>query len=270
MSKHIAVRGGLTALVDDADFPELSKKRWHLWGGPQGITYAATARWVAGKCIQTRMHNLLLPAPPGFVVDHVNGDTLDNRRCNLRVCTHAQNLWNRHAPPRGVSRFMGVCRDRNGWRARISCVNHRISMGVFAREVDAALAYDAKCRELRGEFARPNFTAVVPRSRLRQLLLGTGGHFFSVCFIKRTDGSERVMHCRTGVSPRPGPSIIKITESHDLFSVWDVDRREFRYIPLEGVEWIAFKKTFVRPAPRRPRQALDVTTQELLFAQTAG
>jgi hypothetical protein len=216
------------------------------------------------------MHTLLVPPYPGFMVDHKNGNKLDNRRCNLRLCTRAQNQWNRLAPPRGSSRFTGVSADRRGWRARINYGTCRINVGNFAREVDAAIAYDAKCVELRGDFARPNFNLVVTRSRLCELLSATGGRFFSACFIKRTDGIERVIHCRTGVHPSEVPTVSQISEYHDLLTVWDTQKREFRCIPIEGILWIRLNNCFMRPTRRSDHRALDATTQGLLFARTAG
>jgi len=65
-----------------------------------------------------------------------------------------------------------------------------------------------------------------------------GGRFFTACSTKRTDGSQRVMLCRAGVHPAPGPSTIQITDYNNLVSVWDVQKREFRYIPIEGIQWI--------------------------------
>jgi len=268
MSKNIPLTQGKTAIVDDADYENLSGVSWHVSGSKNAL-YASTTQWFPGKCIRLRMHNLLLPPTPGFVVDHKNGNSLDNRRCNLRACTQMQNVWNQHATPRGVSRFMGVYKDGGRWRARITCAKRRISIGQFRREVDAAVAYDEACRVLRGEFARPNFSLTVSEKKLRGWVSRTGGRFFTVCFIKRTDGLERVMHCRTGVSPLPGPSIINITETKKLLSVWDVSAREFRYVPLEGILWIRFKKTYMRPLRVRP-SALDATTQGLLSARTAG
>ena len=268
MSEKISVAGGFFCIVDRADFAELSKYRWHICGS-RGAMYVARSRRLEGKTVCERMHNLLLATGPGLVVDHVNGNHLDNRRCNLRACTRSENQWNRHAPPRGASRFTGVSPERGRWRARITCHSRCINIGHFAREVDAAIAYDEKCRELRGGFARPNLPLALGRGELRDWVSRTGGHFFSVCFIKRTDGSERVMLCRTGVRPLPGPSIIDITEVNELLSVWDVQARDFRFVPLEGILWVRYKNIYIRPLGVR-RAALDATTQGLLFARTAG
>jgi hypothetical protein len=268
MSREISLTQGKVAIVDDADYDVVSAMSWHITRCGKYI-YPATR--IAGDrgLGAVRMHNLLLAAPPGLLIDHKNGDTLDNRRCNLRLSSMAQNAWSRHTGGRGASRFVGVCRAKNRWRARIRHIDVRIEIGYFKREVDAAIAYDEKCRELRGEFARPNFSLTLAERKLRDWVSRTGGRFFSICFIKRTDGSERVMLCRTGVTPLPGPSIIEITESKDLLSVWDVQKREFRFVPLEGILWIRYNNMYIRPL--RPRRAaLDVTAQGLLFAQTAG
>jgi len=246
-----------------------AKRRWHI-SGSKAAPYATTSRWIDGKTISVRMHNLLLPTPAGLIVDHANGNSLDNRRCNLRPCTRAQNQWNRHAPPRGASRFTGVSRDRARWRARIAYASQRISIGVFRREVDAAMAYDAKCRELRGRFGRANFSYVISGSNLREWVSRTAGRFFSVCFTKRADHSERIMLCRTGVAPLPGPSVIHITESRDLVSVWDIQKREFRYVPLEGILWIRFEGRYIRPQRANELTRHGAIAEALLFARTAG
>jgi len=271
MSKEIELTQGKAATVDDPDYKALCRFKWYA--------SCINGRWYASRSVRrppdgpgaVRMHRSIVKPAPGLEVDHINGNGLDNRRANLRAVSHVQNVWNLHKTRRSrSSRFVGVSLADGRWRATICFGSRSIHLGMFSREVDAALAYDAKCRELRGPFARPNFTVVVPRSRLRQLLSRTGGRFFSACFIKRTDGSERVIHCRTNVHPSPVPSVIQITDYHDLLTVWDVTAREFRSIPIEGILWIRLNKTYIRPRTRRDRSALDVTTQGHLFARTAG
>lgn len=91
-------------------------------------------------------------------VDHADGNTLNNQRSNLRDCSSLENNWNARRKTRaGTSRYKGVCFDkRTGrWTAEIrSGVRYRL--GRFLTEIDAALAYDVKARELHGEFARTN------------------------------------------------------------------------------------------------------------------
>lgn len=108
---------------------------------------------------QTKLSRLVMQAPDEMVVDHINGDPLDNRRANLRVVTQQDNRRNSTKPRSGAtSRFKGVCKPsgRNRWRATI--YNGRlINLGAFSSEVEAARAYDAAARELFGDCAAVNF-----------------------------------------------------------------------------------------------------------------
>jgi len=107
------------------------------------------------------MHRYLLDAPPDMQVDHINGDRLDNRRSNLRLCTSAQNQANRRGNRSASSRYKGVVytKQRDGWVAAIGGQH----LGLYDLERDAALAYAAAALELHKEFARIDFDpAVVP------------------------------------------------------------------------------------------------------------
>lgn len=92
---------------------------------------------------------------------HINGDTLDNRKSNLRLCTHRDNMCNRRAGG-GSSAFKGVSRSEPGWGAQIKSHGQKLWLGTYRDEVSAALVYDAKARELFGEFARTNFPPIDP------------------------------------------------------------------------------------------------------------
>ena len=99
-------------------------------------------------------------APRGLLVDHRNGDGLDNRRDNLRLATHSENMMNRpkiKSPT--TSRFVGVYFDkaRRLWVARIHLNGKCIWLGRFATEIEAAKAYDEAAKKYHGEFARLNF-----------------------------------------------------------------------------------------------------------------
>lgn len=104
------------------------------------------------------MHRLLTGCPEGLVVDHINGDSLDNRRSNLRICTQRQNRWNRAKRMRAQSKFKGVWfdKDRDLWIAQIGHDSDRLRLGAFEREEDAARQYDRAARLLFGAFARTN------------------------------------------------------------------------------------------------------------------
>jgi len=95
-----------------------------------------------------------------MVVDHINGNTLDNRKQNLRICEQRFNAMNRgtRKPEGKTSRFKGVHLDKKSglWVAAIRKDGHRTSLGYFDREIDAALAYNQAAPEYFGEFAQLN------------------------------------------------------------------------------------------------------------------
>lgn len=106
-----------------------------------------------------KMHRLIMNAPDGVHVDHINGDGLDNRRENLRIATAQQNSANSRKP-RGclTSKFKGVAWHKNAgkWRAYIAVNRGQRHLGLYDDEIEAARAYDAKAREVWGEFANLN------------------------------------------------------------------------------------------------------------------
>jgi hypothetical protein len=123
------------------------------------------------KCRTTgKIHvlaRLILQPPAGFVVDHINGDPLDNRRSNLRVCTPLENGANTRSRY-GSSRFKGVCRWRDGlWSAKVYSRGQQKWLGVFQDEIAAAKAHDEAARELHGRFAALNFPGPGEVSGLR-------------------------------------------------------------------------------------------------------
>ena len=93
------------------------------------------------------------------VVDHVNNNRLDNRRKNLRVCTHQQNIWNRGKQKRKTStKYIGVVELKNGnFLSKIKQDGKTIHIGCYSKAKDAAMGYDEKAKELRGEYAYLNF-----------------------------------------------------------------------------------------------------------------
>lgn len=101
------------------------------------------------------LHREIMKPPPELVVDHINGNGLDNRKKNLRICTQAQNVRNR-APIKG--RYKGVSSRGGGvWRARITVDGRMIYLGDHLSEIAAAKAYDQAAIRFHGEFARLNF-----------------------------------------------------------------------------------------------------------------
>jgi hypothetical protein len=142
---------GLFATVDAADYKKLSKYKWYA--KRHGRTVYATCR-DKGKVVY--MHRMILRPRKGYVVDHIDGNGLNNRRGNLRVCTHQQNQANRGSRG-GSSRFVGVYRKGDQWVAEIRCRGEYFYLGLFDDEVEAAKARDRKAYELHGPYAYLNF-----------------------------------------------------------------------------------------------------------------
>ena len=103
------------------------------------------------------MHKLLCPCEPGREVDHVDGNTLDNRRHNLRSVTRSQNSINKRAPKSNTSGFKGVSQVRTGkWAAYIKKDYQKHHLGTFDTKEEAARAYNRAARQLFGEHALLN------------------------------------------------------------------------------------------------------------------
>ena len=107
------------------------------------------------------MHRFIMGVEDSKVhIDHINHDTLDNRKSNLRLCTHAENGRNRKIQKGGSSKYKGVCKRRNNmvkaFEASIKFNYKRIHLGTFATELEAAIAYNKAALHYFGEFALLN------------------------------------------------------------------------------------------------------------------
>jgi hypothetical protein len=141
---------GKSTIVDDEDLARLSDLTWTLHN--KGYAKAIVDRQTI------LMHRFIMQPVTGQDVDHINGNKLDNRRSNLRLCTRSENLMNRGGEVGSSSHFKGVCRhaSRPGWMARITVNGKSIYLGYFKTEEDAAHAYNSAARIYHGEFARLN------------------------------------------------------------------------------------------------------------------
>lgn len=148
--KEIPLTQGKVALVDDEDYEWLNQWKWRF-----GDYAIRTLPRDSGPIRFVRMHRLIMAAPAGLEVDHINGNPLDNRRKNLRLCSHAENTRNTKIHNR--TGFKGVQPNGKGWTAKIKTLGKTKYIGFYRTPEEAAKAYDQKAVELFGEFARTNF-----------------------------------------------------------------------------------------------------------------
>lgn len=157
--KKITLGNGNYTLVDDEDYLKLSKYKWsETKPGHRRCTYARTnVKGPDGKYYTERMHRMVmgLNKGDGLVVDHINGDGLDNRKCNLRVVTVKENSVNVAKHRGNNSGYKGVSfrKDRNRWRVEIR-KNYKTVFRAFSRCVHlAALKYNENAIRIHGESA---------------------------------------------------------------------------------------------------------------------
>lgn len=178
---EITLRTGELCLIDDKDV-DLVRSIKSVWrythngrtGNKCYVRAVIKDRDESGKfhCSTMYLHRLIMRATKGQIVDHINCDTLDNRRCNLRFATGSINSMNQKK--RKASTFGGSCSSRfkgvtiigrlktKKWRAMIHINQEgRLHLGYFESELEAAFAYDLASLEYHGEFGRRNFLPLV-------------------------------------------------------------------------------------------------------------
>lgn len=146
--KEVTLTNGMKALVDDSDYQWLSNHKWHA-----NRTYATT--YIKGSGAKNQkmisMHRMIMSAIKGQMVDHKDGNPLNNQRCNLRFCSRSQNGANRKIS----KKFKGVFWSR-GWYAKLKKNGKQHYLGRFSNEIDAAKAYNKGAIKFHGEFAKLN------------------------------------------------------------------------------------------------------------------
>jgi hypothetical protein len=153
-TKQIPLNKGAVTIVDEADYERLMKYKWRI--SEKG--YAMRTQTDKGKASGVTMHRMLLDPPKGFMADHINGDRLDNRRCNLRVVNALQNAQNRKKNQNSRSMYKGVSwKVSNGkWQARIRVEKQQYHIGLYDTELEAAYAYNEAAKLQHGDYSRLN------------------------------------------------------------------------------------------------------------------
>lgn len=155
MVKVLLTRKQKQILIDAEDYYRVVEFTWSVKqsGRKNNLEYAVS--WINGKLI--RMHRFILDVKDFKTVDHINGNGLDNRKSNLRICTQQQNSFNSKSSV-GISKFKGVSTHKNTtkWRAYITVNRKQIHLGYFEKEKDAAKAYNKAALFYFKEFAKLN------------------------------------------------------------------------------------------------------------------
>jgi len=148
---------GQNVIVDADLFEELNKYRWFL----ANDGYARRTKEVAkidGKRVVKAylMHREVLGTPRGMITDHINGNKLDNRKANLRVCTRSENAMNRSTPSHNISGYKCIhwlSREKR-WCVAVTGGKKKVHVGTYKNISEAVLARDLVIQQLHGGFAR--------------------------------------------------------------------------------------------------------------------
>lgn len=151
--QEIVLTRGYKAFVDDDDFARVSQYKWGVDVNRNG--YVWVRRYVKKKAVPLSKF-ILNVWDKEVLVDHVSRDSLDNRKCNLRICTLQQNNQNRKYK-NTASGFKGVCRSRKIWKAYGYLEGKYIYLGSFKNSIIAAKSYDSWAKDVLGKFAVYNF-----------------------------------------------------------------------------------------------------------------
>jgi hypothetical protein len=236
---ELHVTGGFTTKVD----PDIARKignrkltlndRRHLYV----IIYHNKKKILLNRFIMNPERN--------FVVDHKNGDTLDNRRDNLRICTYAHNNLNLHVPIKSNSGLRGIYKRKRKmkFRAQISLNNKAFYVGSFYNKYVASFFRDKAV--IRKHHARIglNYSNEIPACDLRDFLESTKGRIFKVVFVKRSDGSCRSLTGRIGVSKYiNGKGMAFDPSDKNILVVFEMRSKSYKCIPLDNVLCLFYAK----------------------------
>jgi len=153
--REILLTKGKVAIVDDEDFEEVNKHKWYCM--PHRNTFYACRH--GGNYSIINMSHQIMGNVDGKVIDHINRNGLDNRRCNLRFCSVSENCRNKKLNSNNTSGFRGVHWDLKckKWVVQVQSNYTVVYRALFDDKVEAAMDYDRKARELFGDFVVLNF-----------------------------------------------------------------------------------------------------------------
>ena len=140
---------GYEVVIDDEDFEKISSFQWHKRSVYKYIYFCR------GQGLRKiLLHRFIMNAPKDKIVDHINTNTLDNRKCNLRLCTRTENSRNRKTNNTNVSGYKGVSKHRGKWQAQIEIDKKPLYLGLFSTPEEAHKAYCEASKKYHKEFGR--------------------------------------------------------------------------------------------------------------------
>ncbi len=153
--KYIILSCGTKSIVDNEDFEKINQWKWQL--SSKGYAHKNKPK-LYGKRGKLLLHHIVMKPPSGMVIDHINGNTLDNRKSNLRICTISQNLRNKKIGKNNTTGYKGIYWNKKNlkWQTNIGVNGKSIHIGVYQNKIDAARAYNKASVKYFGEFARLN------------------------------------------------------------------------------------------------------------------
>jgi hypothetical protein len=143
-------------LISECDFERVIAHRWSLAFSNKGDGPYFAYRTPRPERKRILLHRFIVNCPHGNCVDHINCNTLDNRRSNLRICTQAENRFNSRKSKSNTSGYKGVswCKDTKKWRSQIKLNGKQINLGHFNNPEKAYEAYVSASKKYHGEFGR--------------------------------------------------------------------------------------------------------------------
>lgn len=157
---------GFQTVVNEEDYAVLATFNWTVQlDYNRRKAYAVRWETIDRRRFKIYMHRVIARPPKGAITDHADGDGLNNRRGNLRVCGYHENAANGVFTKLGFVQYRGVTFEGNRFRARITFLGEREHLGYFDSAEEAARAYDRRALEMFGEFALVNFPKPIPARR---------------------------------------------------------------------------------------------------------
>lgn len=148
----VTLKNGRQFLVDEQDWESVKHLKWNVHIMQKGYQYVYTFQKVNNKRKMLYLHRIIADSGTFLFIDHVNGNTLDNRRSNLRVSTNKQNQWNQKRV-RGIVPYKGVTFENGAYRSRIRINGEKKSLGRFKTAIEASNAYNQASLELHGSYS---------------------------------------------------------------------------------------------------------------------